>query len=160
MVVWREEIAALPLAKPEQKQWAEGARFQLCMAFQTRSQQVQAGTLAGSAECVLARLFGPGTWRTKPPGMQPWVGRSEKEELWALERHIHVWEWAVVSVGMCAQLVTTETEEGAGFPGRAHPGPVQKAHFHVVPCQRPVQPCEREMFPLVEWTFFPQSLQL
>lgn len=93
LMLWsneEEKITALPLAKPEQKQGQAKPGSSFCMALQTRSQQVQAGMLAGSTECVLERLLGPGTWRAKPPGMQPRVGRSEKEELCALERHIHV----------------------------------------------------------------------
>lgn len=66
-------------------------------------------------------------WAT-PLGMQPQVGRSGKEELWALERHAHMRDSGnVPTVGMCAQPGSTETGEAASFPGTLCLGPTQKA---------------------------------
>lgn len=56
------------------------ARLQhFCMALHTGRRQGQAGMLAGGTECVLARLFGPGTWWAKPPGhSHGWEGQRKR----------------------------------------------------------------------------------
>lgn len=104
--------------------------------------------LAGSTECVLARLFGPGTWWAKPLGMQPLVGRSEKGKRGCvLLKGTFTCENGLLCGWECVpNLAPHQSEEAAGFSVRVCPGPVQKALS--VPTAG--QPYERKLFSLAE----------
>lgn len=117
---------AFSLVEPQPRQcWTGQAQFQLLHDIPNGA---SAGPRRGSGSqyevCSCQIIWAAGIWQAKPLGMQPWVRRSEKEELCALGRHSHGRNGLVLSVGMCAQPGTIEAEAGAGFPGRNCLGPV------------------------------------
>lgn len=77
---------------------------------QTRSQlwhDVPNGESAGPSRdsgskhrvCSCKIIWAAGTWQASHRGCGHGLGRSEKEELCALKRHIHLSEWAIAACG-------------------------------------------------------------